>query len=579
MIPRSIVATIVILYVILLVSYPRFGIVDDHQFATTARMGESPHFPLNVSTENGHFEPLDGQEYTVLGKLFDFTPRMCYSFNAAQLVLLVLICVVFLKDFVPTGWAYTAIALMLASPGFVAAWFRLNVGERGALFWSFASLCSVQLLRRSGHWRWLFFAAIAGNLALYYKEPVFAGLAAFSGLELISALASRKWTRKNLAHAILLASTAVFLAVYYVLIARHQTGNYAEQRRFVSTVQNQIFNFRSYMLETHPLIFFILVPDAIAAGLRAIRTRFGQTSTLDSLSIAGLSYVVIIAILNLPTTLYYLLPAYAFSLAPIAKRLSSISWRAISGRIWVLGILLVIVLCAFPLTWIAPLFEKHTIIGLVAVTCLAFNIIIIASFNKNATRMFWSISASLALICVLGNQIPATVNQLADAKYGPWSFQRSLVELRAAVQSSNQRPVPIFLLDSPRAFCVEGYQSIGEYLRLDFAVGRDFDMFSEVPAEPKFVPDPGSPYSVFRDASATQINPGALLVGLGVSQAQLHQWCKSGRLLYVISWPYWLHMVSLDSAIQRIKSAIKPRLGKSESLKDRSIAYCLLIAE
>ena len=55
MISKAGTVTIVIVYVILLLSYPRFGIVDDHRVATTTRLGESPHFPLNVSTVDGRF--------------------------------------------------------------------------------------------------------------------------------------------------------------------------------------------------------------------------------------------------------------------------------------------------------------------------------------------------------------------------------------------------------------------------------------------------------------------------------------------------------------------------------------------
>ena len=161
----------------------------------------------------------------------------------------------------------------------------------------------------------------------------------------------------------------------------------------MSTVQNQIFSFRSYTLVNHPLVFFILVPDAITAGLRAIRMRFRQTSTLDSLSIAGVSYVVIIAILNLPTTNYYLLPAYAFGLAPIAKRLCSISWGTISSRIWILSIIAVITLCALPLTWLAPLFENHTLIGLAGLVLIASSVATLALLNDYILRVFWSLSA------------------------------------------------------------------------------------------------------------------------------------------------------------------------------------------
>jgi hypothetical protein len=163
-------------------------------------------------------------------------------------------------------------------------------------------------------------------------------------------------------------------------------------------------------------------------------------------------------------------------------------------------------------------------------------------------------------------------------KYVPWNFQCLLPELRAAIQASNPRPVPIFLLDSPRTFYVEGYHSIGEYLRLDFAAGRDFDMFSEVPAGPKFVPAPESPLAVFRDPCATPISAGALLIGQNFSQAQLRQWSTAGRLIYVTSRPRWLHIMSLDSAIQSAKTQIKSGLGTSESVESTTGDYCLLVA-
>ena len=104
-------------------------------------------------------------------------------------------------------------------------------------------------------------------------------------------------------------------------------------------------------------------------------------------------------------------------------------------------------------------------------------------------------------------------------------------------------------------------------------------MFSELPAELKFVPDPGSPYSVFRDSSAAEINPGALLVGQNLSQTQVHRWSESGSLLFLSLRPRWPDLISLDASIQSIKSLIKARLGNSDSVESRRNYFCLFIAK
>jgi hypothetical protein len=115
-------------------------------------------------------------------------------------------------------------------------------------------------------------------------------------------------------------------------------------------------------------------------------------------------------------------------------------------------------------------------------------------------------------------------------------------------------------------------------LRLQFEGGRDFDIRSEVPAEPKFVPDPQSPFSVFRDASAISIKTGALLVAENYSDAQLERWSTYATVVCASSRPRWLYMVSLDSAIQRLKSKVRGGLGDPNPPDPTIHDFCLMVA-
>jgi hypothetical protein len=202
-----------------------------------------------------------------------------------------------------------------------------------------------------------------------------------------------------------------------------------------------------------------------------------------------------------------------------------------------------------------------------------------ALLSDPARRICWSLSACLALLCVVGNQVPAAFNQLAFAKYTPWSFQHFLGELRLAVKSKKERPCELFVLGSPRAYALEAYVSIGEYLRLDFEVGRDFDLYSEIPAEKSFVPKPDSPYAVFRTATPTPVRPGSLLIGQNLSEAQFRSLSTSANLLFASSRPYWRYLPSLDSMIQRMKGTFKRASAKATTTEYPAVDFCLFVAK
>ena len=187
--------------------------------------------------------------------------------NALQLLALVLFVVPLLRQFVPLEWACVGTILLLLLPGFVMPWLRLNLGERGALLWAIVGVWALRRFTLRPSIATFVVLCIAVNLSLYYKEPTFAAFFTLGCIGLVGALAGAPGPRAAaVGYAAIVASSIIFIVVYYLVVWRHLGGgNYADQRRSMSSLANRIFTVRHYVLVAHPLLFAVLLPQACHA--------------------------------------------------------------------------------------------------------------------------------------------------------------------------------------------------------------------------------------------------------------------------------------------------------------------------
>src|SRR5262245_40655280 len=218
------------LYVALLLYSPHLYPLDDHAFLRTIQVGKN--LPFYLVPDIGRFYPLTAQEYNLLSRI-NASPALYFAFNALQFVVVGGLFIRLMSDGGDRArrlgvWLFVLLAL---SPGFVSAWFRFQVSERGALFFFILFLfCYRALLRAPRAW-WMAGALLMANLALYYKEPGFLMLGAFAALRLLIQWRIRP-RRTAVLDAALLLSCAVFVVVYVALVYVHKQGvDYADFHR------------------------------------------------------------------------------------------------------------------------------------------------------------------------------------------------------------------------------------------------------------------------------------------------------------------------------------------------------------
>lgn len=308
---------VVIGYCCLLVISPAFGPNDDHRLLDTIQVGKP--LPLYITSSDGRFVPLVVEEYWLLAK-FAPSPLLYYSYNAAQLIVFFFLFRWVLRQ-ATSSKALSDLATLgvLLAPGFPMAWFRLHVPERNVVFFLTLFLAAFLALGKASRpWPWFLCGLVAGNIALYYKEPVCVLLAVFSLFHLLGSVHNGKDWQKRLG-LLMLAGCCVFVVLYVTLVLRDMTGpryGSPSSSAAVFLVQAAVLS-----LINNPAVLLLVLP---LLGARVYLLASGKDRldpVFDPMLLAGVAYMGVFLVLRIDSP-YYFLPAYVFVMPALVHGLS-----------------------------------------------------------------------------------------------------------------------------------------------------------------------------------------------------------------------------------------------------------------
>ena len=343
--------------------------------------------------------------------------------------------------------------MLLLSPGFVTAWFRLFVPERNALFFFILFLFSYFSYQRRESVLTGLFGLLFANLALYYKEPGFLMLGAFVFFHLVFGWKELK-PNQRIFDLLLLGSSFVFILVYYFVVFRN-----IGKVLYGEIPYNQILlfakNIFNYIL-IDPFLIFVL-PLLIVYRIYLVCLKLSRKEPIyDSLLIA--SFVCVLVFLKLNMCAYhYLLPAYAF--------------------------------------------------GIIGMVYFLFG-------QEYLKKIFLKTAASVCLVIFFINPLPAGLHLISYYKNVPTNFQRTLNYLDVYISTQNHR-VNIYLDGVNRGSNTEVYHSFIAYLNFQGLSDKTFDFKSDLVSDNKLLfstGDPSSRYTVFQTSATTAPESGDLLV-------------------------------------------------------------------
>jgi hypothetical protein len=443
-----------VLYCVVLIARANFGVVDDHSFITTIFVGKWLDF--FIIPGNGRFFPLDAQEYNLVSVMSNSAIAF-YSFNALELVIVVFI---FYKLFSlltlsHKHWylVFVVLGMLLLSPGFVTAWFRLFVPERNALFFFILFLFSYFNYQRKESVLTGLFGLLFANLALYYKEPGFLMLGTFVFCHLIFGWKVLKPNQK-IFDFLLLGSSFIFILVYYFVVYRN-IGKVLYGEIPYSQVLLFVKNIINYIL-IDPFLIFVLPLLIMYRIYLVCFKQSGKEPIYDSLLIASFVYVLVFLKLNM-CAYHYLLPAYAFG---------------ITGMVYFL---------------FKQEYLKH---------------------------VFLKVTVSIGLIIFFSSLLPAGLHLISYYKNVPTNFQRTLDYLEAYIPTQNHR-VNIYLDGVNRGSNTEVYHSFIAFLNFRGLDDKAFDFKSDLASDNKLLfsaGDPTSLYAVFQTNATTAPESGDLFI-------------------------------------------------------------------
>ncbi len=478
---KYILVFLALLYSAILIVSPALGPSDEFAFLATLQSGKylpthGADFPYYNAIELGRFTPLGGQEYNLVA-FFTNSPLGYFGFNAAELLLCAALLMWLLRQYsaVP-ALAYLAGILLLLTPGFTLAYFKLLSIEKNVLLLFVSFLMAYHLFQRRQHVGYFVLALLCANAAIYYKEPVFAVIAVFAGAHLI--LAWKTSTRPSrVLDGMLIASAMLYLGIYLVTVFPYIKGAYlpsADDYNFFIRAKN----IANYALSSDPIPVLILIPLLFWRLFLVFGRRLPAHPVLDPMLAAGAAYMGVFFALNMYGP-YYLLPAYAFILPPVVYFL---------GRGELRGV-------------------------------------------------FWKASFALTALVLAFNAIPLAVHFVAYNKYMPANFNKTMdflvedISRRYAGERLN-----IFYHGTDREAGSATYFIAGEYLKFKGLSIRKFDFKSDVEAKApvqtgatRLSPldreedikavdphgdykNPGLPFSIFQPGPAQQIQRGDYLV-------------------------------------------------------------------
>lgn len=436
---------LVLLYATLLVMRPELGYGDEYAFLPTLQSGKDfpmygKDFPYYDAAELGRLNPLAGQEYNLVALVAN-TPLAYFAFNALLLVGFSLIFVVILRRLLPDRPSLYAIPIiLLLTPGFTLAFFKLLYVDKSALFYFSVFLLSFLVFQKTQKLVYLIAALIGANAAIYTKETAFLAIGAFAFARMIFT-----WRTTDppirLLDSLLMGSALLYIGIYAVEILPYRMSaelNFTNSGWvvFLKTLLN-------YGLFSDPIVVLLLFPvTALRVYVVLVRRSEPAHPIHDPLLAAGTAYASAYFILNMYSP-YYFLPVYLFALPPIFYFLT-----------------------------------------------------------KERLRYFaWKSAVAVTIFVLVVNAVPLSIHYLSYNKYVPINFNRMLDFL---VQDINKRysdrRLAIFFDGVDRGTGRGVYFVVGEFLRFKGLAIDKFDLKSRNEAlDPSSFPGHRSPFDKDED--------------------------------------------------------------------------------
>ena len=266
---------------------------------------------IDFFTEYGGGNPADGRfnAFAFLDLLFlmqiSKSPYLFFGFNA---LLFALFSALFLKILnISNGKSAlnSIITVLLSlSIGFVIAFFGICYLEKIQIIWiAIFMLCTFFVLQKPTQTNQLL-GIIALNIALYYKEPLFASAIAFGVILLLYA---RQNSRKDLQkYALLVICSALLYVLLYVLLVLV----------FANVIKYYGFNVVSDIWECVISDSIVVFTVCGVVAFRAYLVIFRKEKIepfFDGFLCASFAYFAVFAVLKISTP-YYLLPCYVFGI-------------------------------------------------------------------------------------------------------------------------------------------------------------------------------------------------------------------------------------------------------------------------
>lgn len=488
-------------FLALILAKPAFGPIDDHTLITTVIRGV--RFPFSIHPEIGRFFPLNGQEFNLVPQS-STSPFWYYAVNAVEFACFSVVLWNLLRLATGRAGLITGLAfLLLLSPASTDSWFRLLVPERTStlLFGIFLVMYYKAQAQRKVLPAVL--GVVSGTLALYYKEPGFLALGAFATVHLVLTWRTSPRFSKILDTA-LLASSAIFALVYFVVIYSHRgDALYGAQ---YSTAPLILLRTAFTYAMTDPALVLGLLPLAAYRMWKVIKEPGAALPFFDSMLAGGTMYVLAYFVLRLRSP-HYLLPAYVFALPPLIYYVSESGGRRVK------------------------------------------QVLAVAIF-------------SLYLMSAL----PIGLFTLSQNKYVPINYSKTIAFLRQDLAQSESEDRPMIFLDGVnRGSGIESYVSLVAYLEW---FGLRFDVGSEQPSNDSAIyhVDPSSKYSVFRDPGVLTPKRGELVVAcecysLPLNKSYFEHKELDYDLLFSTHSPLAIPDLSLRNVAKYLVSELSPQSG------------------
>jgi hypothetical protein len=405
-------------------------------------------FPYYNTAELGRFGPLGGQEYNLVA-YFTNSPLGYFGFNAVELLLCAILLTWILRQYSSRpALVYLAGIILLLTPGFTLAYFKLLYVEKNVLFLLSAFMAAYLLFQRRQQTIYFFLSLLCANVAIYYKEPVFAAIAVFTAGHLL--LAWKTSSKKSrLLDGLLIGSAALYIGIYLITVMPNRGPYMYLPAAADNNILTLLKNVSNYAFFSDPIPILALIPLVLWRLFRVFGNKDQAHPVLDPMLAAGTAYVAVFFVLNMYSP-YYLLPVYLFALPPIVYFTSRGELRG----------------------------------------------------------FLWKACFAVAAFVLVLNTVPLAIHYVAYYKYVPMNFNKSIDFL---VQDINRRyagqRLSIFFDGVDRGNGRGVYFIAGEYLRFKGLPIRKFDFKSNMEARnPVPLVGRASPFDKLEDVEAVDPN-------------------------------------------------------------------------